>query len=82
MSDPASAAASGGHAAVRAVVLSRAVGGGRGGLVNGRGRRLGRPRDALHHVVVRSQFHLEQTIGLSNKVVNSSATSALVGVIL
>ena len=55
MSGPASAA---GHAAVRAVVLSRAVAGGGGGLVDGRGRRLGRPRDALHDVVVRSQFHL------------------------
>ena len=59
MSGSASAAAR--HAAVRAVVLSRAVAGGRGGFVDGRGRRLGRPRDALHHVVVRSKFHLEQT---------------------
>ena len=68
MSGPASAA-SAGHAAVRAVVLSRAVGGGRGGLVDGRGRRLGRPRDALHHVVVRSQFHLEQAIGNFHRIV-------------
>ena len=29
-----------------------------GGLVDGRGGRLGRPRDALHNVVVRPQFQL------------------------
>ena len=61
MPGPAAAAAC--DAPVRAVVLSAAaVNGGRGGLVDGRGRRLRRPRDALHNVVVRPQFHLKVMI--------------------
>ena len=58
---PGSAAAATRDAPVRAIVLS-SVGGGSGGLVDGRGGRLGRPGDALDNVVVRPQLHLQSCI--------------------